>query len=754
MVYPEDRMGTTDRSKTTHMSQYEIKHSTELMENYLQATIMAAEKNFQALHRSDGGGALLFSIGDDGSFNVTAESPGEGFGWKEAVSLSKRQADQDCPGSPCQHFAVVQRAEGSIQMAMVLRETKNDKSNDHLYLGYLSLSESVDINLPTWTRFPYDDTKTSRPSLEIAGIFFSEATDGEYIVADVVRDPSSPTKEIVRYYIDSAKSEGQAWLLHDIPVDIGSEKYTSVLGRKGGAKGDGIYTSGQIDGSPQIIYTPLYNEIRRDRHPYTDYLKLTAEGDLVADAIAACRNPDNTSDLYATAKGVLYRFASTNQRNGATAVAATENALFQGVKDLFAFAYADSIMVWGRNADNSVFYTTCPRANLDTPNAWSFPLPILTDVEHVSPFVNRANSANTIFAHTGGSEMKMGVKSPLTGTWTWRSVTLPPADKTAPARKFNSYTTRIQVTDEDRQPANNVTLAVSATNVTSVYINHVYYVVGPAAIRVETDQAGSVTIVEAVPRLTGTQFDVSIVGDAASKKSINPMEKTFKKATALTSVDSLKGATITRYVKGPNGPHKATPRKLLRSGIDDATLKKVAHLNQQLTTAYADPKKGSATKILLELADYNSKQGFTVPETAPKVDAGDLFQFLETKSAEVKLRAAVNQPGGPVSTQESFWEMLVRWFEDAWEFVVKIGEAIYRCVLEVVEDFVSAVRWVFDKIVTAIEDLIEFLQYLFEWDDFKRTKDVIKNVTWLFLNHQVDRSRSQRKSSTTRSNRS
>jgi hypothetical protein len=719
------------------MSQYEIKYSTELMQNYFQATIMAPEKKFQALQKSDDGGALLFSIGDDGSFNVTAESPGEGHGWKQPVSLSKGQADQDCPGSPCQHFAVAQRADGSIHMAMVLRETKNDKTNDHLYL-----SKYGDINPPTWTPFPYDDTKTSRSSLEIAGIFLSEATDGECIVADVVRDPSSPTKEIVRYYIDSAKYEGQAWHLHDVPIDIESEKYTSVLGRKDGATVDGIYTSGQIDGSPQIIYTPLYNEIRRDRHPFTDYLKLTPKGDLVADAIAACRNPDNTSDLYATAKGVLYRFASTNQGGGAigaTAVVATENALFQGVKDLFAFAYADSIMVWGRNADNAVFYTTCPRSKLDTPNSWSFPLPILTGVEQVSPFVNRANSANTIFAHTGESELKMGVKSPGTGTWTWRSVTLPPADKKAPARKFSSYTTRINVTDEHRQPANNVTIAVSAKeNVTSVYINHLYYIVGPAAIHVKTDAVGSVTIVEAVPRLTGTQFDVSVVDDAASKESINPMEKPFKKATDLQSVESLKGATITIYVKGPDGPHKATPRNLIRDGVDDTTLKKVAHLNQQLTEAYANPKKGPTRKTVLELTQDSLEYGFTVPEDAPKVDAGDLFQFLETKSAEVKLRAAVNQAGGLATTQESFWEMLVRWFEDAWEFVVKIGEAFYRCVLEVIEDFVSVVRWVFDEIVTAIEYLIEFLQYLFEWDDFKRTKDVIKNMTWLFLNHQVD----------------
>lgn len=130
------------------MSKYTITHSTELMQNYLQATAMAPEKDFRALQKSDGG-ALLFSIGSDDSFNVTAESPGRSHAWNPPMSLS-----QDYPGSPCRHFAVAQRADGSIQMAMVLRETKNNISNDQLYLGHLSLSQSGEVKPPPMDRLP------------------------------------------------------------------------------------------------------------------------------------------------------------------------------------------------------------------------------------------------------------------------------------------------------------------------------------------------------------------------------------------------------------------------------------------------------------------------------------------------------------------------------------------------------------------------------------------------------------------------
>jgi hypothetical protein len=100
------------------MTNYQIKPSTELMENYIQATIMAPEKEFAAL-QSPQGRALLFSIGSDDTgspLNVTAEVAGDRHGW-ETFNLSKTFG-----GRPCQHFVVAHRAGGAIHVAMALRE--------------------------------------------------------------------------------------------------------------------------------------------------------------------------------------------------------------------------------------------------------------------------------------------------------------------------------------------------------------------------------------------------------------------------------------------------------------------------------------------------------------------------------------------------------------------------------------------------------------------------------------------------------
>lgn len=703
------------------MAKYTIKHSAELMQNYMQTSIMAPEKAFQAVQKKDGG-ALLFSIGTDGDFNLTAESWGERNGWN-TVNLSGQ-------GAPCQLFGVAERPDGSVQLAIARRATQDGKPHDGFYLANLTAAQAASGAVPTWAAVPYDAAGPVRSRIEIANIFVSNASDGEFIVVDLVRDPDSANKVITRYYIDRAGA-GPRWKLHDVPVDIGSEHYTSVLGRKDGSDVDGVYVSGQIDGHPQILYTPLYPD-SPGGHVFSSSLKLTANG-VIADAVAACRKADNSSDLYAAAQGKLYRFDSTNQKNLSVATVVLENPLFAHVQQLYAFCDVDKVMVWGRNNENTIFYTACALSKLnDAQSGWSLPLPLAFGVEHVSAYVNRGNSANTIFVHASDSGLRVGTKSPGTGTWAWRRVTLTPRDAKQAATTFNSFTTRIQIRDSDCKPANGVTVAISASAVTGVYINHLYYAVGPVPIHVKADQAGSVTIIEVVPHLTGTRFDVSVVDDASQPISVNPMDKAFTKATSLQSRERLRTAKIRRYVKGADGILRVETRDLIKPGIDDAVLDRVASLNKQLATAYANPDKAPATAVLL----YSSDQGFVVPPDAPRVDAGDLFQFLEARSDHLRLQARAHPDS--LAAAESFWEMLVRWFEGAWEFVVKIGEVIYRCVLKVVEVIVSAVRWVFENIVNAIEDLVEFLQYLFEWDDIKRTKDVIHNVSRLFMSHQVD----------------
>jgi hypothetical protein len=715
------------------VASYTIRPTTELMENYRQTTVMAPEQQLQALQDADGH-LLVFSIGSANSgatLNLTVEVPGDRHGWRTIALTST------LPAQPCRFFSVAQRPDGTIHLGLARRESEHGVVGDRLYEAVLPAVTSARLQAPTWTALPYDGV-TARPHVVIAGVASSEASSGGYLVADLVRDPDSNTHEITRYFIDPALPGGRAWQLHDVPVDIEGGDYVTALGRKGGAGVDGIYTSGQIDDRPQIVYTPLVNELRPGNHPLSAYLKLTAAGDVVADAIATCRRPDGETDLYAAAKGVLYRFDSDNQRNDAVAVPLLTHPSFGAVTDLHAShdPVTDSVTVWGRNTDDAVFATTYAADARTGAKQWSVPLTLLAGVQQVAPLLGRTDGANTIVAHTAGEELRVGVRSPQTTVWSWRRITLPPASTSAPAEKISSYTTRVEVRDEHNQAAARIPLHITAASRTPVYINHLYHVVGPTPITVPTDATGSVTIVEAVPRLTGTRFSF-VVDGTARPTEVNPMDKAFKTAAGLSTVDALRSAKITTYVNGKRGRQ----RDLLKPGVDEDTLKAVAALNQRCAAVYDDPKKPPQHALLAATA--LGAEPFAVPDDAPVVITGDLFQHLEAETVARRLRAAslgatADGPAAVGAVGESFWQMLVRWFEDAWEFVVKIGEAIYRCVLEVIEDVVSAIRWVFDKIVAAIGDLIEFLRFLFEWDDFRRTKEVFTNVTRVFLDHQCD----------------
>jgi hypothetical protein len=71
-------------------------------------------------------------------------------------------------------------------------------------------------------------------------------------------------------------------------------------------------------------------------------------------------------------------------------------------------------------------------------------------------------------------------------------------------------------------------------------------------------------------------------------------------------------------------------------------------------------------------------------------------------------------------------------------FIAKAGKQIYHAVLDTVHALVAAAEWVYQKIKTVIETIIKFLQMLFEWDDIRRTKDVMLKLTKLWLQGQVD----------------
>ena len=279
-----------------------ITYSTELMDNYRQASTMAPEQEFLALQKPDGQ-VLLFSIGQNGSFNVTAEVAGLPHGWVAPLSLNQQQ-----PNTRCSHFGAAQRTDGSVRLAMVLKRAGGKPVSDTLYVADLVLEQDGTVRQPAWTSFPYDDPATARALVSIAGVRVSAASDAEYVVVDVLRDPAGPASAIVRYFIDPAKPGGHAWQLHDVPVDIESTDYATALGRRADTGVDGLYVGGRIAGNPQLVYTPLRNELRPGKRPLSVALQLTAAGDAVPDALASCRQP--AAGLHPAAQRAAARQAS------------------------------------------------------------------------------------------------------------------------------------------------------------------------------------------------------------------------------------------------------------------------------------------------------------------------------------------------------------------------------------------------------------------------------------------------------------
>lgn len=691
------------------MSGYTITTSSELMENYIQADVLLPQDKFIAL-QTDAGASLLFSIGTGGVFNLTIEDPGQTHGWRQVdLGAARIQGDLGGKGTVKSFGAAQAVASGGsaqIHLAMVV----NDGTSDHLYLSLGNSDSDLGWTAqPAWTAAPFDavggDGQPIAPPspLLIADVFLSEAADKEYVVVDAIRNPTQPVGMLARYYIDTAPGASPTWRPHDLAIDVQATGYVSCLGRSAHAYGvDGLYTKGAVGASAQLIYTPLYNVFNPALPAPASRLNLP--GGLLADAIAAVRDADNTSDLYAAAGGGLYWFAGDNQKDGATGVLVASHPLLAAVRALYAYAADGAVTVWGLNGDDQVFYLTCPLGRQGQPAAWNLPLPILSDVDAISPFVDRGYSANTFFAHTGTGLVKL-VKSPTTGLWTQRSITLPPSATTQPSLPIHSYTTHIQVTDANGQAAANVGVRLTATNVTSVYINHLYYIIGPSPIEVLTDALGTVTIVETATSLAGTRFQVSV--DSQPDVPVNTMDSAWARNAQYTTADSLTSAQIV--------DNKGNKRDFIPAGTSKDDLDRVAYSNTCLATAYkkvaatpppdrARPRAlASGPPRTLALAAAGIGDGIAV-------DIGDLFSWLESgvKAVIHLVEDAAN---------------------DVWLFVATIGEAVYHGVLDCVEAVVAAATWVYNAIKVLVDDILLFLQFLFEWPDILVTHKVLKTLT-------------------------
>ncbi|MBD2542341.1 hypothetical protein [Planktothricoides raciborskii] len=722
-----------------------ITFSSELMQNYKQAEIVAPDTQFEALQTNEGH-SLLFSIGTNNVFYLTKELVDHATGWQKTdLSSTLSQYHNGLP-VVAKTFAVSQSINNdNVDIALAITVD----GQDYLYLAQNNsnsdMSWSQKVN---WLIMPFDDKNHSFSNIEINDIYIAQVHNGEYIVVDIIKNPDDSQKFVFRYYIDpTQRITGQIWNAHDLPANLEPDQIKSCLGKRSRERVEGIYTLGDIDNKLELIYTPLYNPFN-PRVP-ANPVRLVTPPSASAIAVGAAAD-SNFTDLFVAGDKALYYFPYDRQQDGKEGIKVFENDIFLDVQKLFVHTTDSKVIVWGVNRAQEIFYTTCNKADIKNSSAWSYPLALLNGVEQVTPYVNCVNDGNTFFAHVGGNQLKKAVQSPETTIWKYNDILLPSLYRDAKSLKFNSYTTRIHVADDKNAPIYRAKIKICSLDSCSVYINNRYYILDKEPIEITSDSMGGITIVEKVSSLKGSCF--KIYGNDGHAISINPMDKPRKKVEQLDSIEKLNNAKI-EY-----GAIDSTPKSLISSSTSDADKQAVVDSIKQLATVSQSlPADGSVktatptTTSSLSAVPHNQIFALAVQPNSFNAFAGGNAVALPahnfpTSNGFSDFTSAIEVVAGDfISFWENIWEFGKEVFhvfivaaEDAWHFIAKIGEKAYRFVIDCAEKVAHAFELVFNAIKTFIGDLIDYLKFLFDWEDFVRTKDVFKKLLLLYFDHVLD----------------
>ncbi len=716
-----------------------ISYSSELMSNYMQSETVSPDSKFEALQTEDGH-SLLFSIGTDRAFYLTEEMPSLSTGWQQN-NLSSSLASNFPTGSSivAKTFATAQNATNN-KFSVVLVLTVNN--TDYLYVASAYTRNSDNFITLSWVAMPFDATGKSVTNLNISSISIIQTATLPLIIVDTI--PSGMTT-IERYYIDSTKYISKThWNLYTLPVNMNAESASICGGRKSGESIDGVYSVGQVANVWSIFYQQICNPYNLSMAGAASQLFLPNASTPAAIASTPSSITKSTTsvtytDLYVSSQeGGLYFFAANNQGNNKVGVLIMNNDLFKNINALYAYTTSTKVVVWGLNRNQQVFYTQCNIADVLTPSAWSYPLPIGAGVEQISPYINRINGGNTFFAHTGTNTFKKIFQDPISTCWTSQDILLATAPS-ANATKFDCYMTRITLLDETNSPVVGANVNVSSSYRVPVYVNNHYYVLDTSPIVLQTDSTGGIKIVQRVDGLQGACLTVQSA-NGGPVLQINPMDNAATKVATLNTPEALSAATVTDDKGNPVNP-------LISPDTSSDDLEAAAGSIQSLSDAYTNynPANGnlaSPKAVATNSFVYSPSSRVYTFRVSPSSTTMQLNVISDVGDTLSNIGNSIVVAAGDLcSFLKNATEYVIQIIEDTaqkvWTFVANVAGELYTFVIDCVEKVIDALEAIFSALLTIIKDLVQFLKFLFSWDDITRTKDVMQNILMLYMNYGV-----------------
>ncbi|QIW96630.1 hypothetical protein AMS68_002148 [Peltaster fructicola] len=691
----------------------QLTSQSQWMKAQKHADVMAPNGHFDVIQSSDET-SIFLSLGTDGILWATKEVQSTSVGWDRA-DLSSGLCLFANARVTAKAFAVSQNTVNG-KWSLVLAAAIN--GTDHLFVSqdndYSAHNAAATV---TWTDVPFDASGQTSKKIQIADVFIINVPQiGSTCVVDIWRTPGT-NNSLDRYYITPGNTP--QWNQHLLAIDLDAGSISSVLGQRARDRVAGMYTFGMIDGVEELIYAPLYNAFRPDSAPSPVRLALPGG----STCITSTMDHAGHTSLFVAHAGGLSVYPANAQTDGAVAIPCINSALVASASQLQAMTCGSITSIWGRNPQGNLFYATCPTGSEAAILSWSAPIVLLTSIEQFAFYNGMSTNSHTLFAHIDGQKIVELDQDPVTTIWRQRNIMLPSTDMNDMV-EFDSYTTRLGVTDDYRLPQPNVEVSLTSVSPVPVYINDTYYVLNTRTpVIVKTDGTGGVAIVQQTDSFAAVCYNVSLAG---STSLIDPTAGVVQRLAAIQNGADLAAV----HVEDEAGNTKS----LLASSVNDddrdagaQAIKQFCEVGTGLPADGTAVKAQSAapqslsstagTHVLTLSADSSTQrlrstknETVSTPEKSTWVKIGDFFKMLGNELL-TGLRSVV-----------------VRIVDGVYHVFAKIGDVVYHALLDCKAAIAHALNWVFTQLKVLWDDLVAWLGFIFGWKDIVRTHQVMKNL--------------------------
>ena len=465
---------------------------------------------------------------------------------------------------------------------------------------------------------------------------------------------------------------------------------------------------------------------------------------------AQVATPNNVSEVvlgYYMNNSALFLFTDTNNTLY-TNVGATTNVV--AIPNL-SVAHAAAVV----DVDNLLhLYAVDPKGQLavlhqtgwdnTTGPIWAPAIPLDSGLQRLFADANPADSA-AFFAIDAEDSIWYYNQDDTTQLWSAVKAQMPGG---ANSYRIAQYRTQITILDQNGNPAPNLSVDVSAATASAILVQGKLTPIGPAQpVTLTTSAAGTVTLSTIASDVGSPALTFSAAG-LTSPPPLNPAADVHAYLTGAGALNggtsqqlptfsatTLQQATVNGAPLAPKTQDKDTGTQLANtafSGVQQMfqiqtagnTVAGMAHVPKVVGFAldFTDPKNPTYTPFLTQ-EEYDAHRSGTF--LAPSVAAG----------------------------LGSWWDDVKDFFEDVWEgikngviavtkFLVHIADAVVDLTVQIfnevhdlvgmvvsgIESVISAVQGIFAWIGAEIQKLIDWLKWLFDWNDIADTAHALEQA--------------------------